>query len=248
MKAVAIAILVFAIVAGGAVMVRTRLQQRLVIQVNSTLRGSPAQSPADWTPEKIAKDPQGYLQWADQQAQDQITQRQARLTALAQQRADIQTRREELETHLTKAQNLHDRMQTAIRNADDEDHWPLSMAGRTFSREQAQAVIDRSQAYMDQRKSLAQGYDEAVGKVDQFAATIKKDIDDLNTLRDHLAIDLEKVRLANGLAELDQLHSTQAEVEATAKSLVGLDHNPSVPELPPAQGEHDKVDIDAMLK
>lgn len=249
MKAVAIAFLVFALLAAGGVFLwRNYFQVRWIRGKPLPVVVVPTQSAADWTPERMAKDPQGYLQWADQRAQEQIAQRQARLATMAQQRADIEARRQQFESNLADVQNIHDRMQRAYRAADDEDRWPLSMAGQTFSRERAKAVLDRTQKYLDERKSLAQSYDESVGRVDQVTALVKKDIDDLNTLRDHLAIDLEKVRLNNGMAELDQLHSTQAEVETTANSLAGLDHNANLTDLPPTPADHERIDIDSMLK
>jgi len=248
MKPALLLFLILAILVIGWLMRSRQLSHHLAGPGNTAPVGFTNKPAADWTPEHIAKDPQGYLQWADQRAQDQIVQRQERLAALAQQRADIGARRQTLESNLSDVQNIHDRMERAYRSADDEDRWPLSMAGQSFSRERAKAVIDRTQLYLDERKSLAQNFDDAVARVDQMTVQIKKDIDDLNNLRDHLAIDLEKVRLNNGMAELDQLHSTQAEVETTANSLIGLDHNPAVPDLPTTQSDHERIDINAMLK
>jgi chromosome segregation ATPase len=201
---------------------------------------------AEWTPQRISKDPQGYLAHCDQQIKDQISTREDRIASLASRRVDIESRRQALESNLGDVRNIHDRMQRAMTQADDEDRWPLKMADREFTRDQARAVVDRTQKYLDDRQSLAKSYDDALGQVDQMSATMQKDLDDLKRLREKLALDMEKVQLNQGMAEMGQLHDTEAQIQSMSKTLAGMDSSAGA--LPPSSVAKDRVDINEMLK
>ena len=242
------ALLLMAVIVGGF-MFWSRSHHRFTPQgAGSSTGGDTTDTAVDnnWTPERIAKDGQGYLVWSDQQVQKQIAQRRSRLKTLADQRADINARRQQFQSNLDNVKNIHDRMQDAFDKALDEERWPIGVMGQTFDRQRAKAVIDRTQKYLDEHQSLGQDYDQANARLDQMEGVLNKDIDDLNNLHDRLQIDLEKARLNQGMAELAQLRQREAEMSSVNKTLSAMD-NANAPALPPASSS-EKVNVNEMLR
>ncbi len=199
-----------------------------------------------WTPDDIAKDPQGYLVWSDQQVQAQIAEHQKKLDALAARRQDVVTRQQALNDDIASVQNIHDRLQTAYDRANDEDRWPVRMAGRTFERAKAQAILAQTQSWVSDRQPLSDEYAQALKKMDDSAGVLKDDIASLGQLREKLALDLEKVRLNQGMEELDQLRKNETQLASMSQSLSKMSDD-QVATLPRAD-QTTRVDIDSLLK
>jgi hypothetical protein len=207
---------------------------------------APAPDKKEWKPEEIAKDPQGYLAWSDRQIQSQITEREKRLQQLADRRKQIETRQTQMIVDYKSAQNIHDRMQRALQQAEDEDRWPVRMGGKTFERAKAQQVIDQTDRWLKERQPLFDAYAHAVNAMDDSATGLRNDIANLRELRDKLALDLEKIRLNQGIAELDKLNKSADQLAAMSASLGKMSDEQS-PQLPSA-GKNDRVDIDSLLR
>lgn len=201
----------------------------------------------NWTPEEIAADAEGYLVDQDRQVARHIDQRNSRLASLTARRADISKKSEALQENMQAIQNVNNRMGRALRQAEDEDRWPVQMGGRTFTRERAAAILKSCQTYLDDRKPLAAEYDAAVAKLDQMDTLMKKEIQDLGRLREQLAISLERVRLNKGLAEMGDLRKTQTELASFAKQLGQMDEN-VLDTAAAAQKEPPKMDVETLLK
>lgn len=182
------------------------------------------EEPADggWTPERIAGDPAGYLQYAGGRVASQIQARKEKLAQLSTQRADVGARAQSLGTKVADAQNIIKRMKTAMQRADDENNWPVKMAGRTFEQPKAEAVIQSLEQFVADRQSLVQAYDGAMSRIASVEATLKADIENLMHMREKIGLDLERVRLNQNLAELGDLHKTENELAAFAKTLADM--------------------------
>ncbi len=200
-----------------------------------------------WSAQEIAKDPQGYLRWSDQQVQSQIAQREAHLRTLNDRRTQIAARRDELAQNLSDVKNIHDRLERAYRQADDEDRWPFKMAGHTFDRDKAKQILDQTQKYITDRSPLVQTYADSMAKMDQLDATLNGDIEKLKTLREKLALDLDSVQVNQGLDELTKVRSKEAELATMGKALSDMGKDPTAAAMPPPQTTG-RVDVDAMLR
>ncbi|HSH95276.1 MAG TPA: hypothetical protein VK968_14075, partial [Roseimicrobium sp.] len=115
----------------------------------------------EWKPEDIAKDPQGYLVWSQQQISDQIKGREQRLAQLSTRRQEFVNKQQAMVGKMKDVENFRKRLQTAYTKAEDEDRWPIRMAGTTYDRKTAQGLIDTTQAWLDDRKDLANMYDSS---------------------------------------------------------------------------------------
>lgn len=185
-----------------------------------------AEADAAWTPDRIASDPDGYLQYADARISQQVAGREQRLAQLDQRRADIHQKSADLLQRVADAKNIHARLSTALQRAEDEERWPLKFAGRTFSREKAQSVLAALDSFQKAREPLAAAYREALAKIDGAQRTLRADMASLAQMREKLALDLERVRLNKGLAELADLRQTEAKLANFSATLANLTDDP----------------------
>jgi hypothetical protein len=211
----------------------------------------PGPAPAEkvWSAEEIAKDPSGYMQWAEGRISTQVADRQTRLQQISARLQDVQARQEKFLTQITDVENIHKRMADAVQRADDEDRWPAVVAGRSFDQAKAKAVIEQSQKWLNERRGLAQAYDQAVMRLTQGQQALDKDVEALYALKEKLALDLERVRLTQGMEELGQVRQREQEIAGFAKALTQMtDESASISNLPPEDKTAAKVDIDSFLK
>jgi hypothetical protein len=200
-----------------------------------------------WSPERIAGDPQGYLRNTDGQIGRQLEAARGRLSELQAKRAEVAGRAGSLVQQLDDARNVQARLKAAVRRAEDEDRWPARFAGRAFTREQAQGVIGNLDHFVAQQGPLADAYADAVRRIDGAQAAATRDIERLLALRERVALDLERVRLNQNLAEMAQWRQTEAEVAAMSASLAAVSPD-ALGELAGVGGETQQViSVDALL-
>lgn len=204
----------------------------------------PADADAAWTPERIAANPDGYLQYADNRIRQQVAGREQRLAQLDQRRAEIEKKSADLLQRVSDAQNIQSRLGAAVQRAEDEDRWPVKFAGRTFTREKAASVITATASYQKEREPLAAAYRDALVKIEGVQRTLRADLAGLAQMREKLALDLERVRLNQGIAELTELRQTEAKLANFSATLSGLTDDPL---SAPAPSVPD-VDVNDLLK
>jgi len=201
-----------------------------------------------WTPEEMAQDPEGYLRWADAKVQAQSAACDSRLKTLQDRLALVRARKDELEQKMRDAQNIHDRMEQAIQRSDDEGRLPVKMGARDFERAEALQVVEGSLKWIEARRSLAQAYDDAVGKLQAAVGELRRKIEEMGILRQRLALDIEKVGIDKSVAELERLNKTQTEIGGFSKALTSSEETIGLSNLPPADKTEAKVDVDSFLK
>lgn len=201
-----------------------------------------------WTPEKIAANPAGYLQYASGRVASQIQGRKEKLAQLSAQRADVEARANALGGKVADAQNIIKRMKTAMQRADDENNWPVKMAGRTFDQAKAEAVIRSLEQFVADRQSLVQAYDGAMGRIASAEDTLKADIENLTHLREKIGLDLERVRLNQNLSELGDLHKTENELAAFAKTLADMSDDAAIGKLQLPVKTNEALSAESLLR
>ena len=185
----------------------------------------PPPPPKVWTSEEIAKDPAGYLQSQDGQVELQIQERNTRLLQLQDRRTQIQEKQGKLSQNVKEIQNVHKRLQTAVRNAEDEDRWPVKMGGKEIEREKAKAILQSCEQYVQDRQPLAEAYDQTLAKLANMEAQMRKDLQELGRLRERIALDIERIKLNQGIQELGELRKAETELASFSKTLGTLDEN-----------------------
>lgn len=201
----------------------------------------------EWSQEDMTSDPVGYLRWALERLDQQRKVREERLAKIDERRKEIVAKRAAYASTVDDCDNIVKRMRTAIRRAEDEDRWPVSLGGRTFERDKAEQVIQACERRVAERRPMVQVYDDALGKLDATAAAFRGELRTLAEVRAKTELDLERVRLSQGVAELAQLKKTEAEIAHYAKILgsVADDATGAAAGLP---AEPPPVDLESLLK
>jgi hypothetical protein len=202
----------------------------------------------EWSPERIAENPVGYLTYAESRIDEQIRGREERLAALGARRVEIERKALSVNTKLGDARNVNVRLNTAARRADDENGWPIKFAGRTFDRAKAEAVIKATATYVDDVSPLAQAYANAIGRLDATEIALNNDIVNLQRLREKIGLDLERVRLNEGVAELTELRKTEAELASFSRTLADMSSDLTVEDLRAVSNQPEPVDVESLLK
>lgn len=211
--------------------------------------GTPvARPPEAWTPERIAADPAGYLQYAGERVGSQIEGRRRKLAQLTAQRGEVEARAQALATKVSDAQNIAKRLRTAMQRADDENNWPVKMAGRTFDAPKAEAVIKSLEQFVADRQQLVQAYGDAMNRIGSTEATLQSDVGNLERMREKIGLDQERVRLNQGLAELGELHKTETELATFSKTLADMSEDVTLDKLGSLGKARETVDADSLLR
>jgi hypothetical protein len=200
----------------------------------------------EWSEEEMATDPEGYLRWADGKLASQVTQRQERLAGLSAKRKDISERRGKFVDDYEAIENLEKRLSTAARRADEEDRWPVTLAGKQFTKEQADGILAETRQFIAERRTLATAYDDAMAKLDAADKALRDDISRLTTLRESVSVDLVRVKVNPASPEMKDLRKTEEEIAHYSKILTSF-ADVNVQNLPkPKQAL--SADVQSMLK
>ena len=226
------------VIAGGCDRTDNKKSSQTSAQPNGTKK--------EWTPAEIAKDPQGYLTWSDRQVAQQIAEREAKLSALAERRSQLEEKQRMLDDNIKLMDNFHNRLATAYQQAEDEDRWPVKVAGQTLERSKAAALLKRTEEYVKERRPMEGTYDQLFAKLDVMDSSLRKDITELKQLREKMALDLENVRLNQENADVEKLRATQSQLARISSTVSAMSNDPlaiQAPTEPPG-----RVSIDDLLK
>lgn len=201
-----------------------------------------------WSPEKIAADPAGYLQYANGKVATQIQGRKTKLAQLAQRKADVEARAGALTQKVADAENIIKRMKTAMQRADDENNWPVKMAGRSFEQAKAEGVIKSLEQFIADRQSLVAAYTDAMNRINGAVNTMTADIENLTRMREKMGLDLERVRLNQNIAEIGDLHKTETELSAFAKTLADMSDDSSLVNLGSLARTNETLSAESLLR
>jgi len=187
---------------------------------------APVTTALAWTPERITQNPGGYLTFADAEIVRQIAERETRIGKIDVARGGIGERADKLRQEIRDAANIEKRLRAAVERADEDQTWPTPFAGRRFARDQAVALLDASRRFVQSRTPLAAEYEQALTKIDATAQALRSDILELGRLREKLALDMERVRLNQGIAEVAELRKSVDALSGFATSLADTTDNP----------------------
>lgn len=200
-----------------------------------------------WSSEEIAKDPAGYLLDQDLKVEKQIEERSHRLQQIQERRAGVQGKRSQLAQNLKSIENVRDRLTKACQKADDEERWPARMGGQTFDKPKAEAILRSCETYLSDRKPLDQAYEQTLQRLGQLESQARKQTQDLQRLRERIALDVERIRLNQGLAELGDIRQAEQELASFSKMLGDMDQN-VLNTTTARSDELAPVDVEQMLK
>lgn len=164
-----------------------------------------------WTPRQIAKDPEGYLFYNEQRAEEAITKLGSALVAtsqLTEKMIALQIQAASSRDSLTPVLN---RLREAYKAARAEDSWPTVVDGRPFGdAELRKSIVDAHSRLKDQEAQVA----FATQQIDDLKARstrIRSQLSEVKQLKLKVRSDLELVR-ANGVT--DGIEAIQVDISA----------------------------------
>ena len=202
----------------------------------------------EWSAAEISKDPQGYLQWSDQQVAAQIAANERKLQSIQASRTQFSDKRNTLLENINDVVNINKRLADAVQRAEDEDRWPVRMGDRSFSREKAQTILQQTKQYVEERQPMSTKYDQFLKKLDDMAGTVRAENVRLTELREKIALDIEGVKLNQGMAEVDKLRSAESQLRQMSSAVAAISAENDPLQAAPPKEPPGRVNIDDMLK
>jgi len=209
---------------------------------------NPTNFAALWPPDRISREPEAYLQFVDQTIQRRTEERQQKLVAAQQRREQINQQHADFSRRLAAVENLLKRFETAAQRADDEDRWPVVVAGRQFDKARTEAIMATIRRHVSDNAPLVAAYRDAIRRLDMTDQVLRSDIENLKRLRAKVQIDRERVKLNQGMAEFAELKKTEAELASFSQTLVDMGDDLNAGALAAEQAAQQELDLDTLLK
>lgn len=189
----------------------------------------------EWTPENIARNPEGYLTWA----QGKFTQIEGQLeghqVALRAKRNDVEAKLKETDLYLNRLTNSLAKLKGEYQGAVNTGDWTdVKIDGKSVSEEDVRRLIletDEELARAVRKQSVYRRYESRVeGELTKVAKLLK----DLQTKREEIDEQLEYVKMDRTVADYTALMNKVDSVLNTSKAI--------------RENEADKLSVDDLVK
>ena len=185
-----------------------------------------------WTPENIAKDPKGYLDFCEQQTKKAQEDLKADEIRLAQSRAKLEQMRDDAAKHVTNGESALKEVVPMFTSANQSNSFPMSYRNTSYTKEMARKQIVMWDRDVERQKTLKTKAESGLKRLEAEAVKIedlkikaKEQLADIDYNRQLLA--------ANKLTEdlKTRLVNMQAAVQATVNAASSTDGTISLSEL-----------------
>lgn len=122
----------------------------------------------------------------------QVEIRQTRLTALNGRLSALKAVVAAAPGNASDVENLRARLERAIRQAVDEDHWPIKVAGCVLEEPAAQGAMARAAEYIVRQKGLAAQHGPTIEKIEKAIAGMSGEAAELQKLLEQVKADAGK--------------------------------------------------------
>lgn len=203
---------------------------------------------AHWTPENIAKDPENYLNFCEQQANDALQKLKASQIAVAQNRANLEAMRKGAEDKIKLGQKALGELKALYTDTTAANGWPVTWQGAPRDADWVKRQIVSFSRQLASQESLQTKTQAGIRQLDVQATKIaeangqaQEQISEIRTSRETLKVqkitgDLSK-QLASIGATLQATISTAAESTGT----ITLDQLQAESETVVDEGEFNKI-------
>ncbi len=118
-----------------------------------------------WTPENIAKDPAGYLNFCEAQVKKSIDKLKASEIAIGQKKAKLEAMRDDAKKVIANGERGLDELKTAYRKADTDKAFPLSWQTAKLDQDAAKRQIMKLANEIKSRTDLLGKYESAISQL-----------------------------------------------------------------------------------
>lgn len=168
----------------------------------------------------------------DSEIVDRVSRLSGQIDQYKKRSASAQSSRNEIAKGLADVENFDNRLKAAIQRGDDENRWPVKVAGKSFLRPDALQAVSKLDQYIAAAHQAVAAYNRAIVQIDSAAGIIDQ-------CRRQLQQNRGRLQHAGSTQELTvinlELEKIDAETESAQRDIA----------TPPA---FTPVDIDSLLK
>lgn len=139
-----------------------------------------------WTPENIAKDPKGYLNFCEEQTKTALNKCAASKIAINQKLAQYEDKQQDAEKVVEGGRKGLDELKEAYRKAETDKKWPLTWSGATLDQEAAKRRILRFSTEVDSKTA-------AIAQYKQLVTQLRTQLNKVEAAKDQAQMQLTKI-------------------------------------------------------
>jgi hypothetical protein len=185
---------------------------------------------SEWTPDNIAKDPVGYLNFAEEQTKAAQIKLKASEIAIAQNKANFDAKCDDAQKALDAGDKHLKELRAAYVDANDKNAWPIKWLDRTFDREQAKKQIVRLGRECESKDKQIRAYKKGLNdlavqasKVQDAKDKASEQITTIQTSREQLKVKAITDDLKDQLVAMKGVLQTSVVGVADEKSTVSIE-------------------------
>lgn len=176
-----------------------------------------------WSPERIAKDPDGYCVYARGLLAAQLKSTKDREAEAVERYEELVSKKEEFDSNLEDVSNLLKRARRAYEKSLDEFQWPAKFSGRSFAELDLKKLIVSTARYVEARTRLKDQYSASLKKLDDRVAKLRQSVDQLKDQEERLDLEHERLKLAKEDIDDKDLSQLAFDIAGTMENLLQED-------------------------
>ncbi len=172
-----------------------------------------------WTPENIAKDPDGYAQWALGQMDTHENTLKARQIELSQISSRLERQIADAEESISTDSARMDAIRSSYKDAAADGTFPISVGTATIEQDDAERLMVDARRRIDSNQRIASRIQPTLNRVQDDLEKTADALGNVDTKRDEIRQQLAELRLQETFEDYDQIDETMAAIADTVTSL-----------------------------
>lgn len=182
-----------------------------------------------WTPDRIAKEPEAYLDYCEQQSKAALEKLKVHRTKLALSKGDLKKTKEDADALIAAGEAGIQGLGKLYKEAESSNAFPVKFKNQNFEKEQAARAILMWKRQVDGKKKLLATVENGIAALDAQG----KKIDDAQFQAEDQLVQIKTSRETLKVSKLsDSLKDQLVKMQGVLSATVAIaDQPPSVPSL-----------------
>lgn len=189
----------------------------------------------EWTPENIADDPVGYLDFCQAETQAAAEALAQQHIGLTQKRGELESRRDDSQQRITLGDQAVADLVALWRAAEASGEWPVEYSGNQFDREELQRQIMSFDSDLKRHEKIVEACDTGLRRIEDRLAVVEES-------RSEAADTLADIESNRSLLEINELTDGTTEQFASLRDDVAL-----VMQVADTGGESNLLSLDDLV-
>jgi hypothetical protein len=169
-----------------------------------------------WTPENIAKDPTGYLNWCEAQTKKAIESLSANKISVAQSRAKLETMVSDAKRKIGVGEKAVEELKQLYTKAEESKSWPVTWNGAPHDREKVKLQTVTLHRQVENQKSILAKAEAGIAKLNAQDSKILEAQARANEQLANITANREMLKVNSLTSDLkEKLVSMQSVMQAT---------------------------------